>query len=273
MVPVYDAIGTGYGTSRQADARIVGAVLRLLAPAPGATIAEIGAGTGNYSRALADRGYLIKAIEPSAVMRSQVIPHPHVELVEGASEAIPLPDDSVSSVVNILSFHHYSEPMQAMKEMARVAGSGTILIFTFDPRACDRPWMADYFPSIWDRAFEVFPPLSEIVSLLEAVTHRRAEIKLFLLPHDVTDLFFGAGWRRPEIYLKEEIRANMSAFALADPEAVKVGITRLSSDLASGEWRRQHGAILGTDMLDVGYRFLKAGPISCTSAAQQRGSG
>jgi 2-polyprenyl-3-methyl-5-hydroxy-6-metoxy-1,4-benzoquinol methylase len=36
-----------------------------------AEISDVGAGTGNYSCALARRGYTIKAIEPSIVMRSQ----------------------------------------------------------------------------------------------------------------------------------------------------------------------------------------------------------
>ena len=34
-----------------------------------------------------------------------------------------------------------------------------------------------------------------------------------MLPHDLTDMFFAAGWRRPEIYLNPEVRAGISALA------------------------------------------------------------
>jgi len=44
------------------------AVLPFL-PEPGARIADIGAGSGRDARALADRGYSVTAVEPSAAMR------------------------------------------------------------------------------------------------------------------------------------------------------------------------------------------------------------
>ena len=60
-----------YTRHRQADPRIVDAIVELLDVPSGSAIADVGAGTGNYSCALARRGYTIKAIEPSNVMRSQ----------------------------------------------------------------------------------------------------------------------------------------------------------------------------------------------------------
>ncbi len=41
-------------------------------PAPGAHIADIGAGTGRDARALARMGYQVLAVEPSAAMRAQI---------------------------------------------------------------------------------------------------------------------------------------------------------------------------------------------------------
>ena len=46
-------------------------LVRLLDLPADASIADIGAGTGNYANALAAAGYRVQAIEPSATMRAQ----------------------------------------------------------------------------------------------------------------------------------------------------------------------------------------------------------
>lgn len=69
--PAYNTIGKGYTKHRQADIRIVDLLYSLLNLPNGSVIADIGAGTGNYSLALAHKGYKMKAVEPSIVMRTQ----------------------------------------------------------------------------------------------------------------------------------------------------------------------------------------------------------
>ncbi len=88
---IYDEIGAGYVHGRCADQRLANALLNLLAVPPGSILAEIGAGTGNYSRAVADAGMNIVAVEPSIVMRGQAEEHSNVEFREGVAESIPLP--------------------------------------------------------------------------------------------------------------------------------------------------------------------------------------
>ena len=71
MTQVYDQIGRSYTAHRCADPRIVGAIVNLIGIAATATLADIGAGTGNYSCALAELGYQVNAVEPSGTMRRQ----------------------------------------------------------------------------------------------------------------------------------------------------------------------------------------------------------
>ena len=52
----YDTIGKDYNQNRRADGRLVDRIAGLLDLPAGAVIADIGAGTGNYAAALADRG-------------------------------------------------------------------------------------------------------------------------------------------------------------------------------------------------------------------------
>jgi hypothetical protein len=52
------------------------------------------------------------------------------------------------------------------------------------------------------------------------------------IPHDCTDGFLAAYWRRPDAYLDRTVRSNISAFALLGREEIDAGVARLSADLA-----------------------------------------
>ena len=71
-----------------------------------------------------------------------------------------------------------------------------------------------------------------MAALAEEAAGNTAEVYPFRLPHDLWDNFAAAGWRRPEVYLDPDVRAGMSAFALAKPRAIEEGVGRLRRDLA-----------------------------------------
>jgi hypothetical protein len=71
------------------------------------------------------------------------------------------------------------------------------------------------------------------------------------IPHDCTDGFLGAYWRRPESYLSAEIRR--ASFARID---AKVGLASLRADLSSGRWAERNRHLLALDTLDLGYRIV-----------------
>jgi ubiquinone/menaquinone biosynthesis C-methylase UbiE len=258
MNHVYDRIGEGYSKHRCADRRIVEQLTRLLQLSPSATIADVGAGTGNYSNALADQGFKVEAIEPSVLMRRLAVTHAAVSWSAGTAERLPLLDNSVDAVACIFAAHHFSSPPAAIAEMARVCGSGPIVWLTFDPRLVDPPWLADYFPTIWDGAFSAFPPLAELCRQLADGSDRQVDVSPLLVPHDLEDCFMAAGWRRPEMYLDPEVRACMSPFAMADAAVVESGLLRLSSDLQTGRWQSIYGDVLDRETVDWGYRLIAA---------------
>jgi ubiquinone/menaquinone biosynthesis C-methylase UbiE len=255
---VYDTIGQGYLKYRKPDPRIIQRLIDLLALPRGSVIADIGAGTGNYSRALADFGFKIKAVEPSEVMRQQAKWHEHVEWFTGTAEAIPLLAASVDAVICIFASHHFSSLPKAATEINRICPQGPILWFTFDPRKADEPWFSEYFPTIWSDAHRVFPPIDDLVSLFQECIGGKVEVMEFHLPGDLEDLFLAACWRKPEMYLLEEVRNCMSGFALADQGDISIGLSRLEEDLAKGYWSVKYAHILTKDTVDWGYRFIVA---------------
>jgi ubiquinone/menaquinone biosynthesis C-methylase UbiE len=263
--PTYEFIGEGYPRHRRADPRIVRELARLLGPPKGSEILDVGAGTGNYAVALAGLGYRVIAVEPAATMRRQARGAPGVRWVAATAERLPLADGRAEGAVCVLALHHFGDARAALSEVRRVVGGGPVVIFTFDPRLGQRFWFEDYFPELWSEAHRSFPPLEDVVSLVgEATGGGSVEVSDFRLPHDLRDKFAAAGWRRPWMYLDREVRAGISAFALAEQQAVEEGLQRLRRDLRSGAWHARYHPVPTLEDFDAGYRFLKALPAAWT---------
>lgn len=257
---IYDTIGHNYLHSRRADPRVTEAIYAALALSPGVQIVDIGAGTGNYSAALADQGFQIIAVEPSYVMRDQGNRRASIRWIAGTAEALPLGNSTVTGAVCILALHHFTRPAAAFREIHRVVGQGPLVLLTFDPRLSEPFWFSDYFPTLWQDSYTAFPPLDTIMTNLAEATGYYVRSEPLLLPPDLRDLFAVAGWQRPAIYLDPAVRAGMSPFALADQQVVNDGVARLQRDLETGAWQQAHGQLLARSSFDAGYRLLIAAP-------------
>ena len=253
----YDSIGVNYNKHRSADIRILVTIKDLLNLPHGSTIADIGAGTGNYANALADSGYKVIAIEPSKNMRNQTTPNKEVTWLSGIAESIPLRNNSVSGVIVILALHHFSDTVCAANELARICPSGPVVVFTIDPRESEEFWFNNYFPEIAEHVANTFPPIADVIKILNQKHNWSVSTTKFLLPRDLKDMNMCSGWNRPEIYLDAEIRQNTSGFALSDPTTVQKGIIHLQSDLLSGNWDRKYGHLRTREAFDAGFKFLK----------------
>ena len=252
---LFDTIGDTYDDTRHADKRIVARLVKLLNLGVGSEIADVGAGTGNYSVALADAGFQIRAIEPSPVMRHHARTHADVQWLEGSAEHIPLGDASVEGVVSTLAVCHFTNIQKALAEMARISRSSSVVIFTCDSDVGKRTWLYEYFPFFWN-PFEQLPSASQLAGMLGDATDCKTDVEAFPLPPDLRDNFAGAAWRHPRRYLDEGYRANISSFHKTKPESVAQAIRRLTEDLNSGLWKESYGAVLALAELDAGYRFV-----------------
>lgn len=92
-----------------------------------ADVADVGAGTGISSRALAGRGARVVAVDPSAGMLGVLARRTSaIAAVRGRAEALPLLDDSLDLVAYAQSFH-WVDPARAVPEAARVLHRGGVL--------------------------------------------------------------------------------------------------------------------------------------------------
>jgi SAM-dependent methyltransferase len=106
------------------DERVVAALEEHLGLSPGVPVLELGAGTGQLSRALVTAGLDLTAVEPLEQTRSLLAEAIGAERVlDGRAEAIPLEDGTVQAVLAADSFHWFDET-RAMPEIKRVLRPG-----------------------------------------------------------------------------------------------------------------------------------------------------
>ena len=271
---LYNSIGQGYNQTRQSDPRIVDKLIDLLDLPVGKTIADIGAGTGNYSNAIADRGYKVVAIEPSVTMKNQAQPHQDVTWVTAAAESIPLDDNTVDGAIVMLALHHFENIATGIKEIDRIVAKGNIVIFAFEQNKIADFWLTDYFPYFIEdtqqrdsvsrgflgtsRAQKTFPSTKAIANQINQITQKQVEILPFLLPPDLIDNFAAAGWCQPELYLNDAVRNGISTFSKMPIDLLETGINNLTADLDRGVWLEKYGQIKQQHSYDAGYRILIA---------------
>jgi SAM-dependent methyltransferase len=240
MPALYDRIGDGYAGLRRADPRIAAQLVAALGPP--APLLNLGAGTGNYEPE--DRW--VVAVEPSVEMIRQR-PARAAPAVRAVAQALPFAEGAFEAGLAVLTVHHWPDPIAGLRELRRVV-RGRIVILTFDPAA--RPWLTDYIPGLAALDEAQMPALDVYEAALGPV-----RITPLAIPHDCTDGFLYAYWRRPEAYLDPRLRSGSSSFrVLADAGG---GLERLREDLANGAWDRRHGALRDRDSYDAGYRLIE----------------
>jgi len=240
MNPVYDTIGMNYSELRKPDPRIHARIATALGSAR--TVLNVGAGAGSYEPA--DRQ--VTALEPSREMIRQR-PAGAAPVVQGRAEDLPFDDDSFDASMAVLTVHHWSDKAKGLREMRRVT-RGPVVLLTYDP-AFRGFWLADYIPELVDLDEAQMPRITDYGDRLGPV-----EISPVPIPHDCSDGFLCAYWRRPAAYLDPRIRAAISSFwALGD---VSAALARLARDLAGGDWARLYPDLLDRDECDCGYRLV-----------------
>src|SRR5262245_15832493 len=170
--------------------------------------------------------------------------------IQASATQLPFEDGAFDAALAILTVHHWPDRARGLVELTRVARSRVVIV-TWDPATSGFWLVEDYFPEIIEIDRPIFPTLDELRAALGGI-----QIEPLLIPHDCTDGFLGAYWRRPEAYLDAGVRGAISTFTkLRD---VEPGLARLRKDLTDGTWERRHGRLRKMTELDLGYRLVVA---------------
>lgn len=158
---------------------------------PGATVADVGAGTGIWTRRLLDAGCRVLALEPNEAMRqagrAQLGDEPRLSWRAGTAEATGLPGGSVELVTAAQAFHWFDRP-RTRAELARVlAPDGSMAVIWNERRKESTPFLTAYERLLLDWAIDY-----------ERIDHTRIgrrHLAPFLAPHPLLE--FACANRQP----------------------------------------------------------------------------
>jgi SAM-dependent methyltransferase len=245
MTQLYDQIGHGYTGLRRPDPRLAAAIMQALGDAE--TVVNVGAGTGSYEPH--DRAVI--AVEPSLTMIRQR-PAGSAPVVCASATSLPFQDQAFAAALAILTVYHWPDRQRGLQELARVARTRVVLV-TWDPATTGFWLVDDYFSDIVEIDRRIFPTMDELRQVFGNI-----DIRAVPIPHDCTDGFLGAYWRRPQAYLSPQVRRAISTFSKVTN--VEARLAQLQQDLADGTWEQRHGSLLQREALDLGYRLVVTTP-------------
>jgi ubiquinone/menaquinone biosynthesis C-methylase UbiE len=138
--------------------------------------ADIGAGTGIWTRMLADRGFRsVVAVEPNDEMRRQGIESSagtEIFWSKGSGEATGLPDDS-ADLVTMASSLHWADFDEACQEFHRILRPQGVFVALWNPRLTERnPLLVEIEAHIT----RLNPDISRISSGRSGITERLTEM-------------------------------------------------------------------------------------------------
>jgi ubiquinone/menaquinone biosynthesis C-methylase UbiE len=233
---LYDRIGIGYDTTRQADPYLLSRLIHHLRPRADGRYLDVGSGTGNYTIAMHQAGVPIRGLEISPTMLARAKEKaPAIAWHNGRAEAIPFASSSFDGATCTFVHHHIADPVVAFKEVHRVLKPHSrFVILNVTAEQMRHYWLNEYFPRMMEKATA---PYQRFVTIdaLESAGFRIAHEEKYDVAPDLKDLFLYCGKHQPERYLDPRIRSGISSFADApDQEEITRGLQSLAADIDSG---------------------------------------
>ncbi|NGZ95503.1 MAG: hypothetical protein CV089_05110 [Nitrospira sp. WS110] len=108
---------------------------QMLALRPTDRVLDVGSGDGFWTARFAADCAQITGLEPDehALEYARALyPRPNVEYVQGNAERLPYPPGTFDKVVSVSCLEHFADPLQGLREMARVLKPGGRLAISVD---------------------------------------------------------------------------------------------------------------------------------------------
>ena len=238
MNAIYDKIGENYDATRQADGEILQEFRSLLGLVANGIYLDVACGTGNYTSAMARFGGKWCGFDQSEKMLAEA--RTKSGLVNWACfdvENTDYKNGSFDGAICSLAIHHFPDLNRAFGEISRVLkNTAPLVIFTSTRAQMERYWLNEYFPCMMKASCKQMPALEAIETAVEASGLTIGYSKPFFVTPALKDLFLYSGKQRPEMYLSQKVRNNISSFRSFCPEEeLNSGLKQLAEDIESGE--------------------------------------
>jgi ubiquinone/menaquinone biosynthesis C-methylase UbiE len=107
----------------------------MLALRPSDHLLDVGSGDGFWTASFSTHAARVTGLEPDERMLNlarRLYQRPNVEYVQGSAESIPYPSNTFDKVVSVSCLEHFANPLQGLREMARVLKPGGRLAISVD---------------------------------------------------------------------------------------------------------------------------------------------
>lgn len=221
----YDALAAHYGRHRRCNAEVLRELVTGARLTPDSRVLELGAGTGNYTRALRELcGCECTAVEPSARMRDLARQADgDLRIVAGTAEDVPFEAGSFDLVFCVDVVHHLADPGALFREANRLLVDGGMLCVATDSEDIIRARfpLAQYFPETVEADRQRYPSVEQL--------------------HELATRAGFTAWREARVETRTALTSatayEAKAFSVLHliPEAsFQAGLARLQRDLAKG---------------------------------------
>lgn len=156
---------------------------------PGAVVADIGSGTGIFSKLLLDRGYTVIGVEPNAAMRGAaeqlLCEEEHFESIAGRAEQTNIPSHTCDAVTAAQAFHWF-DSSRAREEIHRILKPGGSIVLLWNQRHLDTtPFLTAYeeFLHTWGTDYDKVSESYEDPEAIAAL-YRGADWRVDTFPNE-----------------------------------------------------------------------------------------
>ena len=225
----YDFVSDNYDQSRSAGLKDSELLFELLNPLSGASILEVGCGTGNYLKKIYNKSSLVTGLDISRNMllrtKSKL---PGINLIRSNAECLPFPNKSFDAIYSIQVLHHINDKSKLMSEVYRTLKKGgkfVLQICTYEQLLTFCFYY--YFTHARDIDFKRFPSIEDIYQKLSFAGFKDISSHLCNIDDAIDD--------SPSAYLEKYNRDGCSSFAFLSKEEVEEGCKKVNRDIKSGK--------------------------------------
>ncbi|MFC8719506.1 class I SAM-dependent methyltransferase [Kitasatospora sp. NPDC057198] len=164
---------------------------------PGATVLDVGAGTGAFATAFRDwYGVHVLAVEPAAAMRELIPAGEGITVLDGRAERLPVADAAADAAWLGSVVHHLADLDAAARELHRALRPGApVLIRNSFPGRCQRDLRVRYFPET-AAGVDGYPSVERVTAAFAAAGFTRTALRALPQRSAPTLAAFAAGLRR-----------------------------------------------------------------------------
>jgi ubiquinone/menaquinone biosynthesis C-methylase UbiE len=194
-------------------------------------VLDIGTGTGNYARALADAGFRAAACDPYVGMIARAATKlPDALVADG--QALSLRHGAFDCAIAIKVLNHVPNRPAFIREALRVVREGPVVLIHATKESIEGNWITHYFPAILgDVRFE---PEEYTIRQMHDAGFRDVEVS-HISYQDADDGSAQALKYRPDAFLTDERIMNTSLLSRQPERARNSALAAIRRDYAAGK--------------------------------------